>query len=316
MKLKIILSILIVIISVKVYGQSEPFYSQYYNNFNLINPAYAGSHDFYTVTANVRSQWVNEPGSPKTGSLTLHGGLGDNLGVGFSAVFDKVYVLSENHIYGDLSYAIRLNEKSTLSFGIKGGGSFINADLQSLGITNDLLFSSNINEFQFNMGAGAFFHTDTFYASLSTLNLLGNKYYSREGASVNSANESTIFYVSSGYKFQTSDDIELKPSFLIRYASGEPMSMDLSLGILYKKQIELGISHRLNNSIAGLFQIRINNNTKIGYTYENHLTNVSQYLSGSHEISLTFDLGKGRYGYKYRNNRSKQEPPFYWGGKF
>ena len=313
MKFRIVLSILIVMITIEGYSQYEPFYSQYNNNFNLINPAYSGMHDFFTLTANVRSQWVNEPGSPKTGSLTLHGGLGNNLGIGFSAVYDKVYVLNESHLYGDISYAIRLNDESTLSFGLKTGGSFINVDLQSLGITNDALFSSNINEFKFNMGAGVFFYTDKFYASFSTLNLLGNRYYTREGSTVNSANESPIFYASSGYKFQAGDQIELKPSFLIRYANGEPMSTDLSLGALYNKQIELGISYRLNNSIAGLLQMRINDNTKIGYTYESYLTNTSQYLSGSHEISLTFDLGKGRYGYRYRNNRNKQEPPFYWG---
>lgn len=315
MKFKLILSVLMIMITIEGYSQYEPFYSQYNNNFNLINPAYSGAHDFFTLTANVRSQWVNEPGSPKTGFLTLQGGIGNNLGVGFSAVYDKVYVLNESHLYGDISYAIRLNEESTLSFGLKTGGSFINVDLLSLGITNDLLFSSNINEFKFNMGAGAFFHTDKFYASFSTLNLLGNRYYSREGTNVNSANESPIFYVSSGYKFQTGDMIALKPSFLMRYANGEPMSLDVSLGVLYNNQVELGISHRINNSIAGLIQIRINGNTKIGYTYENYLASVSQYLGGSHEISLTFDLWKGRYGYRYRNNRNKNEPPFYWGSE-
>lgn len=313
MKFQRILSFLVIIITLNVYGQYEPFYSQYYNNFNLINPAYSGTHDFFTLTANVRSQWVSEPGSPKTGSLTLHGGIGDNLGIGFSAIYDKVYVLNESHLYTDISYSIGINENATLSFGLKGGGSLIDVNLQSLGIQNDPLFSNNINEFRFNMGAGAFFYTDKFYTSISALNLLGNKYYNREGTDINSANKSIIFYLSSGYNFQVNNEVDLKPSFLIRYANGEPISTDLSLGVLYNKRIELGLSYRLNNSIAGLLQLRISNNAKIGYTYESYTSNVSQYLGGSHEISLTFDLWKNRYGYKYRNNRNKQEPPFYWG---
>lgn len=304
-----IISIAIILITLNFYGQQEPLYSQYYNNFNLINPAYSGSHDFFTVTTSVRSQWVNEPGSPRTGSLSFHGGIGNNLGIGFSAVYDKVHVLNESHLYVDLSYAINTSENSKLSFGLKGGGSFIDVDLQSLGITNDPLFSQNINEFMPNMSVGAFFYTDKFYASLSAFNLLENKYYDRDSGIVASASENLIFYASSGYNFELSDKVNLKPSFLVRYVDGAPLSTDVSLGILFNKQIELGVSHRIDDSIAGLLQLRVKENIRIGYSYESYTKNVSQYLSGSHEISIAFDIGKTP------EKRAKQKPPFYWDGK-
>ena len=304
-----IIGIVIILLTLNTYGQQEPLYSQYYNNFNLINPAYSGSHDFFTVTTSVRSQWVNEPGSPRTGSLSLHGGIGNNLGIGFSAVYDKVYVLNESHLYADISYTVKTSENSTLSFGLKGGGSFVNVDLQSLGINNDPLFNQNINEFMPNIGTGAFFYTDKFYISVSAFNLLNQKYYDRDSGIIASASKDVIFYASSGYNFQVSNKVNLKPSFLIRYVDGAPLSTDLSLGILFNKQIELGISHRIDDSIAGLLQLRVKDNIRIGYTYESYTNNVSQYLSGSHEISIAFDLGKTEA------KRSKQKPPFYWDGR-
>lgn len=307
--IKRIISTIILVLSLQVvYGQQEPLYSQYYNNFSLLNPAYVGTHDFFTVTSSVRSQWVNEPGSPRTGSLALHGGIGNNLGMGLSAIFDKVYVLNETHLYADISYAIQLSDKTTLSFGLKGGGSFVNVDLQSLGITNDPLFSQNINKFMPNIGTGAFLYTDELYISLSALNLLENKHYNRGNGMVTSATDNMIFYLSSGYNFAVNDKLSLKPSFLLRYANGVPLSTDISLGILLNKQIEFGVSHRLDDSVAGLFQIRVKDNIRLGYSYESYLSNASPYNSGSHEISIAFDLGKTEA------KRNKRKPPFYWDG--
>ena len=290
------------------YSQQEPLYSQYYNNFTLLNPAYAGTHDFFTVTSSVRSQWVNEPEGPRTGSLSFHGGLGNNIGFGLSAVFDKVYVLSETHLYADVSYAIKTSEKSMLSFGLKGGGSFVNVDLLSLGITDDVLFSENINDFKPNIGAGAFFYTNQFYISLSALNLLGNKYYDRSDGLITSATDNMIIYLSSGYNFKLNEYLSVKPSFLTRYTKGAPWSTDVSLAVLFNKQIELGVSHRLGDSFAGLFQVRIKDNIRLGYSYESYLSNASPYNSGSHEISVAFDLGKTEA------KRNKRKPPFYWDG--
>ncbi len=290
------------------YSQQEPLYSQYYNNFNLLNPAYVGTHNFFTVTSLVRTQWADEPGSPRTGSLSFHGEVGKNLGVGLSAVFDKVSVLNETHLYADVSYAIELSEKSTLSFGLKGGGSFVNVDLQRLGITDDPLFSENINKFMPNIGTGAFFYTDNLYISLSALNLLKNEFYDKRSGVVASATDNMIFYLSSGYNFVLNEHLSLQPSFLMRYAEGVPWSTDLSLGILLYKQVKFGISHRLDDSIAGLFQIRVTNNIRLGYSYESYVSNKSMYNSGSHEINIAFDLGKTP------EKRSKRKPPLYWDG--
>ena len=65
-----------VLISLQSYSQQEPLYTQYYNNFNLINPAYSGSNGHLTATANIRNQWAGEAGSPETQTFSIHGAAG------------------------------------------------------------------------------------------------------------------------------------------------------------------------------------------------------------------------------------------------
>ena len=295
-----------VLIGLQSYSQQEPLYTQYYNNFNLINPAYSGSHGLFTATADIRSQWAGEAGGPETQTLFLHGPLGKNVGLGLSIVNDKVYVLNETHVFADFSYSIEASENATVAFGLKAGGSFLNVDLLSLGIENDALFSENINQFNPNIGAGAFYYTDKFYASVSTVNILKTKRYAKSSNVVSRASDEMVFYVSSGYVFDIAEDFKLKPSVMMRAVQGSPLSADISASILWNDKLEFGLSHRLDESISGLFQIRLTDNIKIGYTYDATTSNLSNYNNGAHEFTIILNLGKTS------KNASKRTPPFYW----
>ncbi len=305
-KIKNILLLSLLFIALDSYGQQDPLYTQYYNNFSLINPAYSGSHGLFTATANVRSQWAGEAGGPETQTFSIHGPAGKNVGLGFSVVNDKVYVLNETHFFADFSYSIEASENATLAFGLKAGGSFLNVDLMSLGIENDALFNENLNEFNPNIGAGAFYYTDKFYASVSTVNILKNKHYDKSRTVVSSASKEMIFYISSGYVFDIADEFKLKPSVMLRAVNGSPLSTDISASILWNDRLEFGLSHRLDESISGLFQIRVTDNFKIGYTYDTTISDLSNYNNGAHEFSLILNLGKTS------KNTTNRTPPFYW----
>ena len=287
-------------------AQQDPLYTQYYNNFSLINPAYSGSHGLFTATANIRSQWAGEAGSPETQTLSLHGAMGKNVGLGLSIVNDKVFVLKETDIYADFSYSIYPSESSTLAFGLKAGGSFLDVNLLELGIDNDALFSENINEFNPNMGAGVFYYTDRFFASLSTVNILKSKHYNKNSTVVSSASDEMIFYISSGYVFDLGESFKLRPSFMMRSANGSPLSTDISASILWLDKLEFGISHRIDESVSGLFQIRLSENLKIGYTYDAITSDLSNYNNGSHEFSIIVNLNKNKRA------THKRQPPMYW----
>lgn len=288
-------------------AQQDPLYTQYYNNFSLINPAYAGSHGLFTATANIRSQWAGIDDGPETQTLSIHGPSGNNVGLGFSVVHDQVYVLEETHVFADFSYLINPNENSSLAFGLKAGGSFLNVDLLSLGIENDVLFSENIDRFNPNIGVGVYYFTDRFFASVSSINILKNKHYKKSNNVVSSASKEMIFYLSTGYVFDLNENLKLKPSVLMRTVNNSPISTDLSMSLLWNNKMEFGISHRFDESISGLFQIRLSDQLKVGYSYDSFTSNIGDYNDGAHEFSIILNLGKKSNG--------KRVSPFYWMGK-
>ena len=303
--IKNITIVLFVLIGLQSYGQQEPLYTQYYNNFNLINPAYSGSNGHLTAVANIRSQWAGEAGSPETQTFSMHGAAGKNVGLGLSVVHDKVFIWSNTEVFADFSYALQVSETSTLAFGLKAGGSFLNVSLQELGIADDPNLSENINQFNPNIGAGVLYYTDKLYASISTVNILETNHYDGN-STVSTASDNMVFYLSAGYVVDLGNDFKLRPSFLVRAVNGSPLSTDISASILWNNRLEFGISHRLDESISGLFQIRVNDYFKVGYSYDSLTNNLNNYTNGSHEISFVFDLGvNGKYA-------SKKRTPLFW----
>jgi len=297
--------ILVVMIGLQSYAQQEPLYTQYYNNFNLINPAYSGSNGHLTATANIRSQWAGETGSPETQTFSIHGAMGKNVGLGLSVVHDEVFIWKNTSVFADFSYALELTETSTLSFGLKAGGSFLNVSLQDLGINDDPNLNENINQFNPNIGAGVLYYTNKFYASLSTVNLLETEHYD-ENSTVSTASDNMVFYLSVGYVVDLGEAFKLRPSILLRGVDGSPLSTDLSVTILWNNRLEFGLSHRFDESISGMFQVRVNNTIKVGYSYDSLTNNLGNYNNGSHEISLVFDFGsKGKHA-------SKKRTPLFW----
>ena len=308
-KMKIIIKnitvVFFVLIGLQSYSQQEPLYTQYYNNFNLINPAYSGSNGHLTATANIRNQWAGEAGSPETQTFSIHGAAGKNVGVALSVVHDEVFIWKNTDVFADFSYALQVSETATVAFGLKAGGSLLNVNLQELGIDDDPNLSENINQFNPNIGVGVLYYTDKLYASLSTVNILETKHYD-ENSSTSTASDNMVVYLSAGYVLDLGNDFKLRPSFLVRAVNGSPLSTDISASILWNNRLEFGVAHRLDESISGMFQVRVNNSIKAGYSYDSLTNNLSNYNNGSHEISLVFDLGvNGKYA-------TKKRTPLFW----
>ena len=98
------------------------------------NPAYAGSADVFTIMALSRHQWVGFEGAPSTQTLTFHSPLpGQSLGLGFSAMNDRVGPVRQTGAFVDFAYRIRTGADTRLAFGLKGEiFNLFQADLASL----------------------------------------------------------------------------------------------------------------------------------------------------------------------------------------
>jgi hypothetical protein len=82
------------------------------------------------------------------------------VGLGLSFISDKIGPVTEQNVYGDFSYTLKLNDTHRLALGLKAGVSFHKVGLRdiqsSLPDPSEGIFGEDINDASLNLGAGAF----------------------------------------------------------------------------------------------------------------------------------------------------------------
>ena len=287
----VILGLFTLLIS-KVYSQQDPQYTQYMYNMNILNPAYAGSQGTLNIGLLGRTQWVSLPGAPRTITAAIHAPVGRNVGLGFSAIADEIGPVKEQNVYADFSYTIQTSDEGRLALGLKGGLTMQNIDFYKLSIDQegDPLFAENLNRTYPNFGAGAFYYTDDFYVGLSMPNILETRHFEKEGGIISSASENMHVFLTTGYVFEMSQDLKLKPSVMLKAVSGAPLSIDLSINAMLYDTVEAGLSWREGDSVSAMINFLVAENLRLGYAYDYTLTNLGDFNTGSHEVFLLYNL--------------------------
>lgn len=275
-----------------VYGQQDPQYTQYMYNTTQVNPAYAGSRGVLSIFGMYRTQWVGLDGAPKTANVSMHTPLGHSrVGLGVSFTNDRLGAMDENNISIDVSYSVSLNEDYQLSFGLKGTANLLNVDYTKLHIynPNDVLFQENIhNQFNPNIGAGVYLHSDKTYLGFSVPNFLQTDRY--DDNEVSTMKQKQHFYLIGGHVFDLSPGLKFKPAFLVKAVQGAPLQLDLTANFLIQDKLVVGGAYRWDAALSGLVGFQLNDGLFVGYTYDAETTKLARYNSGSHEIFLRFEL--------------------------
>ncbi len=284
------LSIIAVLLLVfQMHAQQDPQYTQYMYNMNVINPAYAGSKEGLSFGLLFRTQWSGIDGAPDTGTFFGHSPLGNNMGIGLSFISDQIGPVNETNVYADVSYTLRFGGEHRLAFGVKAGATFHDIGLSGI----DLIdqgdpFFQDISKTTPNFGTGLFYYTDTYYLSLSVPNLLSSVHLDADGFKIGS--ETQHYFLSGGYVFDLANNVELKPSFMIKSAFDAPTSFDINLNARFNKKFEIGASYRLGDSFSGLINFAVSPAIRIGYAYDAISSDIKAYAPASHELMLLFDL--------------------------
>ncbi|CAM3523112.1 type IX secretion system membrane protein PorP/SprF [Zobellia roscoffensis] len=296
--------IFLMFVCAAAHGQQDPQYTQYMYNMSVVNPAYTTNEvGMLNFGGLYRSQWKNAVGSPKTLTFFTHVPMSDKVEVGLSFITDEIGdgALKENNIYADFAYILKLDDKSNLSLGLKGGFTTFETNFDGFMLPefqDDPAFNENINSTFPNVGIGAFYHRQNFYAGISAPNLLTTKHIENKDGINRIGSENIHFFLTSGYVYELNPDLKLKPSALAKIVEGSPLTVDVSLNALFLNRFEGGLSYRLEDSVSAMFNIAATPALRIGYAYDYTLSNLSTYSSGSHEIFVLFNLdllglGKG-----------------------
>jgi len=286
--------LLVCLFTIIANAQQDPEYTQYMYNTMTVNPAYAGSTGSLDATLLHRSQWVGIDGAPETQAFTIHTPMtNERVGLGLSAVNDKLGPSNELYLDGNFSYTIPLNYDQKLAFGLKAGIRMLNVDWSKGRYRDpvDVLLNENINNnIKPSLGAGIYYYTDKWYFGISVPNFIRNEYYDDTDEALN--RDRFHYFFIGGYVITLSDNLKFKPAFLVKAVSGSPLSTDLSANFLIHEKFTAGASYRLDDSVSALAGFQVTNSLFIGYAYDYTVTQLNKYNDGSHEIIIRFQLQK------------------------
>jgi type IX secretion system PorP/SprF family membrane protein len=255
----------------------------------VINPAYAGSQEALSVTAQAKRQWSNVDGAPVTATFSAHSSLNkDKMGLGFIMSNDRISIFSQTLVNAVYSYRILFADNKRLAFGLQAGLSNYNANysqLTSYTPNDPAIPSSNFKSLSPSFGAGVYYSTPRFFAGLSTpylaSNILKTKYVTNHLELRNN------YFLAAGYVVDISNDFKLKPNVLMKYLPGNPIQFDLNANLLFREVLWAGVSYRTSHSMCFLFQVNVTDQLRVGYSYD---TMMGKYVgfSGSHELMINY----------------------------
>ena len=288
-------------------AQQLPQFTQYMYNTISINPAYAGSRDALSIVGLNRNQWAGFDGGPQTQTLSIHSPLrNEKIGLGLSLINDKTGFENFTYVYADFSYTVKASEDVDISFGLKGGLTYYKLSdelYNKTEVNQDPYFNDKLNRWNSNFGAGVLFHSQKWYVGLSVPKIIN---HDLNNDTDYAALERVHYYLLGGYVFELSDNVKLKPSFMVKHTDGAPLSTDLTANFLFNEKFWLGGSYRFNGkqaAIGALADFQVTDQFRVGYTYEIPTGEIRPYTSGTHEILLM---------YEFRFLKNKQKSPRYF----
>ena len=307
--MKRIIIILVMVVLGLEYSNAQqlPQFTQYMYNTISVNPAYAGSRDALSIVGLNRNQWAGFDGGPQTQTLSIHSPLrNEKIGLGLSLLNDKSGYENFTYIYGDFSYTIKASDQVDVSFGLKAGMTYYKLAEELYNATEvnqDPYFNEKLNRWNTNFGAGILFHSSKWYAGLSIPKMIN---HDLNNDTEFAALERVHYYAIGGYVFDLSENLKLKPSFMMKYTKGAPISSDLTANFLFHEKFWLGGSYRFNgdqNALGAIVDLQVSDQLRVGYMYEIPTGEIRPYTNGSHEILLM---------YEFRYLKKKQKSPRYF----
>lgn len=295
-------------------AQQNIQFTQYIFNSLSVNPAYAGYKEEWFAQLALRNQWAGMDGAPKTGQLSIDGlinPMSKTMGVGLQISADKLGAQAATSLYGNYSFRLRLDEMDTkrLSFGIGAGVTQYSLDGGMLIPVNpgdvSIPFGKE-SEWVPDLRFGVYYSSPTFYVGASVMDLLSSG--TNESLFKQENNPFTIarnrhYYLIAGTVLELDRDLKLRPSILIKEDFKGPTSIDLNAMVIFADQFWIGGGYRtgmqvLNrkyneeknlsrkNSFSGVAQFYVNQNLRVGYSYDYILSQLSSLQNGTHEITI------------------------------
>lgn len=270
-----------------------------HNMFNglIYNPAVAGSKDGISAFLLTRNQWVGFEGAPTTQTVSIDAPITQlRGGVGLHILNDRLGY--ESQIGANLSYAYKLplNDNAVLSLGLSVG--FAQKTIDGTNFNPITKGDQNIPTAKISdviapdLGFGLFYKSDKMYLALSSTHLTEPLIKDSSNPTLETGLKVVRHYfTTAGYNYVLSPAFDIRPSFFLKFtqASITKPIYDLNTLIFYKQKVWIGTSYRSIDAVALLLGFSINEQLRVGYSYDINTSKLANFNSGSHEFVVGYD---------------------------
>ncbi|MFM7021414.1 MAG: PorP/SprF family type IX secretion system membrane protein [Flavobacteriales bacterium] len=293
-------------------AQQLPLYSQYMMNRFIINPAVAGTEDYFVASTNNRYQWAGITDAPRTHILSVQGPHATkNIGLGGAIFSDDTGPTSRTGAYFTYAYHFKLNRSSKLSLGLAGGLLQFKVDGTQITLKDagDFVLTNSVQSVLIpDFGFGAYWYTDRSYVGLSVPQFLQNRIQFFSTSTQSLSRLASHYFINAGHRFKVSHDFEVEPSVLLKWAYPTIPQIDFGAKVIYQEFLWAGLAFRTQDAFSFMLGYKTRNDKLMfGYSYDQPLTNISKYTFGTHEVMVAARFTTIRSQRRYSSNGDRKD---------
>jgi type IX secretion system PorP/SprF family membrane protein len=272
-------------------AQQMPHYTQYmFNNF-VVNPAVAGTYDYFQIRTNHRFQWVGLLDPPMTNSISFYGPHAKlDMGYGGYVYNDVTGPTSRTGVTGSYAYNVAITGDIRLSMGLYASIMQYRVDgtqLNPADVSDPSILNVVSTSYMPDAGLGLYLYADDFYVGLSAAQLLNNSvkiFDNKDGVN----RLKTHINLTGAYRFWIDENWMIEPSLMIKGTAPKQLSFDLTARVEWQKMLWAGVSYRNKDAVGILLGYSFDEMLFFGYSYDIGISELSKYNTGSHEIMIGY----------------------------
>ena len=300
------LIVILVCLAALTKAQQLPMYSQYLTNDFILNPAIAGTKAYFPIQINSRTQWSGLGTiAPKTNTLSYHMPVAhDAIGIGAIVMQDETGPYSQIGVTLSFAYHVQLDEDDVTRLSLGLSGLMTQHTLNQ----DDLTFHNPEPEFQGSYSKmvpdasfGAYLYSKNFSLSASAHQLFESTFKESVQDIFGDNSQVRHYFAHASYRIDIHSDLAIEPSLLVKSTEVSSTQLDVNARVIIDNNYWAGLSLRSSESLVVLAGLNMGS-LFLSYSYDYGISSLSSVASGSHEISLGFNI----------NDKRKRRHSYYW----
>jgi type IX secretion system PorP/SprF family membrane protein len=273
-----------------LFAQQLPHFSQYYLNDFLINPAVAGTRNYFEGVSTHRYQWEGIVDAPRTYTLSVNGPLkNQKMGLGGYLFTDIVGPTRRTGFSLAYAYHLKINDALKVSLGVNAGllQFMIDGSKISLRDQTDVILLNGVqSQLVPDAGFGFYVYTKKYHLGFSAPQLLNTKIDLAETSNLTEGRLLSHFYLTGSYKFHVTEHFVVEPIAFLKYVSPVPLQYEGTMKLTYKERYWVSATYRDKDAITASLGFLFHDSFTIAYAHDFTTSNLKKYSDGTHELMI------------------------------